>query len=124
MAEAFIGGGPDSCVWCGKTYAEHRDVDVPRYRMPCNLTKSGFATRKVKANDYDLVIDGVKIEWTPLLKYPKRFRDMAFRESDVHVYWSRFEDFEARAKRLLPLWRKWGLRDLYLRGRAQGGRLF
>jgi|SRR5690606_12495614 len=65
---------------------------------------------------------------------PKHFRDMSLTEDDLwsriceyegkhydpdgYGYYAQRERLEARAQRLLPLWRKWGLRDLTERAEA------
>lgn len=80
----------DICVWCSKTYAEHKDVIgesevVPR--VPCHMTKNGFAKTKgqsptpTKKQDarmlsfgeaMELVKDGkriTKLEWNNIEEY-------------------------------------------------------
>jgi len=39
----------DKCVWCGKTYEEHRDEPFPNgavAKTPCGLLKSGFVAKR------------------------------------------------------------------------------
>lgn len=76
------------------------------------------------------------------MTHPKRFRDMSLteRELDDLVSWMRrdcylrtienpdivgiseayLDRFEARAKRLLPLWRQWGLSNCRAAGYSAG----
>lgn len=65
----------------------------------------------------------------------RRFRDMSLTEDEVDAILSEYlyhgtytelayfefrERLEARAKRLLPLWRQWGLRELRYAGWIDG----
>jgi hypothetical protein len=67
---------------------------------------------------------------------PKRFRDMSLTEDEaaalVFEHWQdgtdlgvdRLVRIQVRARGLFPLWREWGLRELYEAGQQSGRDLF